>query len=142
MAMTYELEVIQALQQKKATPQMIKDLVNDVKEHLKHPIATLNNYSGKFGPVALRLLQDQYAYFPPNDEIIKNKMFKIASLITDCLSTNKKIKNHPSMFKIALEYLSSLKETNQQESSHPNNVVVLGFSPSDEGSQIFALPKK
>lgn len=130
--LTYELEVIKALREKTATKQMIDDIVADVKQHLENPIGTLDNYFGRFTQAGIRALQENYAYFPPNDDIIKEKTFKIASAIANSLTNNEKIHNHPALFKFIFDYLNP---KNTEISTAPQYVVV-GYKDSENGVEI------
>lgn len=132
MSLTYELEVIKALRERTATREMINDIVADVKKHLEDPVGTLDNYFGRFTQAGVQALQENYAYFPPNEDIVKEKTFKIASAIANSLVNNERIHNHPALFKFILEYLNN---KNTEITSAPQYVVV-GYKDSVDGVEI------
>ncbi len=122
MALSPELELLKALNEKKATKAQIKALVEDIKKHLASSnIATIDNYHGVYGKAAALALQKNYAYFD-EEKIIDEKLFKILDFIADNALKNKKIKTSPQLFQFLVNYIKPETITNDNS----DKVIVLG----------------
>lgn len=130
--MSYELQVIAALTNKTATKEMIQDIVEDVQQHLKSPVATLDNYCGRFKQAGLKALQENYAIFPDNEEIKKAKVFDIVNLLGNKLLKNQPLKLHTSVVNLIVDYI---KGRDNEANNDSSKYIVVGYPQSKSGDK-------
>ena len=130
--LSYELQVIKALNDRTATKEMIDEVVTDVQKHLdSNIVATLDNYCGRFTKAGLKALQDNYNIFDA-DKIKTEKSLNVMKILGEKIIKDKPLKLHTSVINLVMDYI---RNKNTDDTSTAAKYVIVGYPSAQTGSR-------